>query len=454
MVNLLFNPDSPPSKKTRYGIYEHSIHSLVIISRKRKGMVFTTQNLQDIAANTAKVSADGTINTHYDIDITEPAIGEILVFDGAAWRNQSHPVADGSINTHNDVDYGLAVTGEVLTWDGNKWTNLPSGESGTGITPAQASAIVANTAKVSADGSINTHSDVQVSPLSGDLLAYDGTNWINIPAITGITPGQASAIIANTAKVSADGSINTHSDVQVSPLPGDLLAYDGTNWINIPAITGITVQQSTDITTNNAKVGITPAQASAITANTAKVSADGSINTHNDVQVSPLPGDLLTYNGTNWVNRNPPKTYQTISTTKYYHITTYPIGIVDFAINDLATPFYTTIANQTIFISVAIGYEKSEPGVFVLFVGGNEVGSPANANRVNGIAPYLIASNIRHTCFTYVMTIATPGYYVGEVKLRYDNVVNNSPINFAFNRPKVDTNSSPNSSSIFSIIVL
>jgi hypothetical protein len=538
MSYILFNPDAgPPRKKTRTDLYEHNLFSLIVIARKKKQMVFTSQNLADITTNNAKISADGSVNTHYDINITGPSSGEILMFDGASWVNSPHVIADGSLNTHSDVDFANPLIGDVLTWDGNQWSNAQS--ASTDFTPAQASAIIANTAKVSADGSINTHNDVNVTiPSLGDILAWDGSNWINIPAIVGITPAQASAIIANTAKVSADGSINTHNDVNftnpnpgdliswngsnwvnipdnlpvltTNPQPTDLLQYDGSNWINIPAIvgitpaqasaiiantakvsadlgiqthnnvamdnatpgqvltwdagnfyinkdppTGITPQQSTDILTNNAKIGITPAQASAIIANTAKVSADGSINTHNDVQISsPNSNDLLMFDGASWVNRTPPTTYQTISTAKFLHTDTFPIGTVNFPINDLATPFYTTRANQTIIITVSIGYEKSEPGVFVLFVGGNEVGSPANANRINGIAPYLIASNMRHSCFSHVMTIASPGYYVGEVKLRYDNVISNSSINFAFNRPKTDSANSPNSSSQFSVIVL
>ena len=40
--------------------------------------------------------------------------------------------------------------------------------------------VTANTAKISADGSIDSHSDVDVTttaPISGDILEFDGTNW-------------------------------------------------------------------------------------------------------------------------------------------------------------------------------------------------------------------------------------------------------------------------------------
>lgn len=117
-------------------------------------------------------------------------------------------------------------------------------------------------------------------------------------AKTGITQAQADAIVANTAKNSypsadalklsgiAEGAeVNVQSDWNASS--GDALI------LNKP--TTITTQQAADIVTNNAKVGITTQQASDITANNAKISFDSASSTK-------LAG--IAENATNVTNNN------------------------------------------------------------------------------------------------------------------------------------------------------
>lgn len=285
-------------------------------------MVFTAQNLADLQANNLKVSADGSVNTHNDINInsslepgdtltydgtswtnvppgpvsvhsdvetSSPNIGDLLTWNGSNWANSPpfSAAAAGPINAHSDVETSLPSPGDLLTWNGSNWVNVPPGAY---ITPTQAADIEFNNLKVSADGPINQHSNVNTSaPSPGDLLAWDGFNWINIPASVGITPAQALSIIENSAKISADGPINTHSDVETSlPSPGDLLSWNGSQWVNVPPGTYIT-----------------PAQAAAIEVNSEKVSASGPIETHNNITIAnPGPGDILAWNGTGWTNQN------------------------------------------------------------------------------------------------------------------------------------------------------
>jgi hypothetical protein len=117
-------------------------------------------------------------------------------------------------------------------------------------------------------------------------------------AKTGITQAQADAIVANTAKNSypsadalklsgiAEGAeVNVQSDWNASS--GDAFI------LNKP--TTITTQQAADIVTNNAKVGITTQQASDITANNAKISFDSASSTK-------LAG--IAENATNVTNNN------------------------------------------------------------------------------------------------------------------------------------------------------
>jgi hypothetical protein len=77
--------------------------------------------------------------------------------------------------------------------------------------------VVANSSKVSADGSVTTHNDV-TNAGSGAI----------------ITTAERNNISTNNSKVSADGSINTHSDVDTTttaPSNDDVLTWDGSNWV-------------------------------------------------------------------------------------------------------------------------------------------------------------------------------------------------------------------------------
>jgi hypothetical protein len=320
----------------------------------------STQQAADILSNNGKVSASGSINTHNDVQMIAPMRnGQILTWNGIEWRNEDSSgvtdeqttdillnnlkiSADGSINTHNDVQTSTPASGDLLTWDGINWTNV---QKPTGISPAQVEDILSSNAKISADGSVNIHNDVEsVNPTIGEILTWDGVNWVNMPPPPEITPEQVADILSNNGKVSADGSINTHNDVQTStPVIGQVLTWNGTNWINLPSPEGISTQQTADILSNNGKVsasgsinthsdvqttvpsigqvltwdginwrnipapeGISAQQTADILSNNAKVSASGSVNIHNDVQyVTPAQGDLLTWNGTNWINLPP-----------------------------------------------------------------------------------------------------------------------------------------------------
>jgi hypothetical protein len=182
-MQLLFNPDCEPLCK-RFKDDQYEIDLCTVISRRRPPMVFTQQNYNDIY---------GPVSVHSDVETTNPTVGQ------------------------------------KLTWDGTNWVN----QDCECITPAQAAAIVANTAKISADGPVSSHSDVETTnPTVGQKLTWDGTNWVNQDCEC-ITPAQAAAIVANTAKISADGPVSSHSDVETAnPSIGQVLFWNGTNWVN------------------------------------------------------------------------------------------------------------------------------------------------------------------------------------------------------------------------------
>jgi hypothetical protein len=84
-----------------------------------------------------------------------------------------------------NLAYTASPTNGIVTSDTGMDATLPLGDvTNAGlISPAQTAAITENTAKVSASGSINTHSDMDtetVAPVTNDGLVFNGTNFVPV----------------------------------------------------------------------------------------------------------------------------------------------------------------------------------------------------------------------------------------------------------------------------------
>ena len=132
--------------------------------------------------------------------------------------------------------------------------NVATNTAKTGITTLQANSIAANNAKVSADGSINSHSDVDTStatPNNGEALVWDGSNWVptslasspsglqNSIQLTGdITP---SAFTEPTAALYWNTSSNSHT---VTLTDGNWPVGSVVHFINFNSLGNIQVSMS------------------------------------------------------------------------------------------------------------------------------------------------------------------------------------------------------------------
>jgi hypothetical protein len=195
MSELLFDPTCWSNKRTSSKLYEENICTKIVkSSRRRANNQISHQQTQDILNNNLKISADGTIETHNDIAIMAPQIGDVLTYAGDAWVNMP-------------------------------WSDY------TPITTQQSNNITTNLAKISANGSVNTHSDVQTeNNIIGQIVHWDGTNWVNTTKQY-ITEQQAVDITTANTKISADDTINTNSDVQTeNNITGQVLMFDGSIW--------------------------------------------------------------------------------------------------------------------------------------------------------------------------------------------------------------------------------
>lgn len=125
--------------------------------------------------------------------------GQILTSTGfgVSWKSASFLDSLGSIDNHSDVVISNASSGQVLKFNGTNWIN--GTDSGGAIV-------------------LDGLNDVTItSPSSGNLLRYNGTNWYNW----------------SPTYISSTGSINTHTDVTIlSASSNQLLRFDGTKWYN------------------------------------------------------------------------------------------------------------------------------------------------------------------------------------------------------------------------------
>jgi hypothetical protein len=135
-----------------------------------------------------------TLDMLDDISITSPSNGQFLSWDGTNWVNSSAPGGAGisTINDLNDVTITSAANSQFLKYNGSAWVNeaidlstdttgdyVSSLVAGTGINISNNSGEGA-TPTISLSASLDNVSDVVItSAQNGQLLEFDGTNWVN-----------------------------------------------------------------------------------------------------------------------------------------------------------------------------------------------------------------------------------------------------------------------------------
>jgi hypothetical protein len=269
-------------------------------------------NNSSVALNTAKISADGLLETHSNVDFPSTLQDkDILAYDSVSGQFINQDLADLGLPSSTD---DLVEGSTNLYYTDSRVTNNSS--------------VALNTDKISADGLLDTHSNVDFpSTLQDkDILAYDSGSgqFINqdladlgLPSSTDdLVEGSTnlyytdsrvtnnSSVALNTDKISADGLLDTHSNVDFpSTLQDkDILAYDSGSgqFINqdladlgLPSSTDDLVEGSTNLYYTDSRVTAN----SSVALNTAKISADGLLDTHSNVDFpSTLQDkDILAY---------------------------------------------------------------------------------------------------------------------------------------------------------------
>jgi len=213
-----------------------------------------------------------------------------------------------------------------------------------------------NTLKVSADGSIDTHSDVDVTttpPSPGDLLGFDGLNFVPISVENGFTIfpiwAEENGGLSNNNRQWSFGNGSTGSDNIVIPIDCEIFAFSvaaesasGTCSFDVLVNDSIAFT-STDLANNSFEslsvpVQITAGQRIGYRTNTetgtfsdvricawfrvaTSSAGSASLGDLTDVSItSPVSGQGIVFNGSNFVNLDivEPSELATVATTGNY----------------------------------------------------------------------------------------------------------------------------------------
>jgi hypothetical protein len=170
-----------------------------------------------VVLNTAKVSADGTIDTHGDVSVSglnAPAVDQVLTWNGTTWLPK---------DVEADPDVAAHLADASIHFTEASISHLNIQDTGTN-THAQIDAHIANLSNPHGV----TAAQTGASPLGHTHTAAEITDF---DAAVSVNPDVA----ANTLKVSADGSVTTHFDVDTigpnAPDVGSVLTWSGACWV-------------------------------------------------------------------------------------------------------------------------------------------------------------------------------------------------------------------------------
>ena len=238
------------------------------------------------------------LNTLSGVSISNPTSGQVLTYNGTDWVN-------GTGGGGGDVSSVFGRTGAVVaevgdysafygqlgaanTWTGNQ--TLTSAQSGTTALASPSFTFQGWSGSAAVDYSIFTDSsgDLEIDYGSTKIITSSSTGVINA---AGFTIGGNSVVTSFNGRYGAvtpatgDYTLSQIGTVSLtSPANGQVLEYNGTDWVNASIVSGV-----------SSVFGRTGAVVAA--AGDYTLSQIGTV-----VLTSPTNGQVLTYNGTDWVN--------------------------------------------------------------------------------------------------------------------------------------------------------
>ena len=291
-------------------------------------------NMVDSAAVAESVIADAITAT----EIATDAVGSDEIAVDAVTTSE---IADGTI-TAADLSDMSATSGQILSWDGTNWvaSDASSGDMTTTVydtdadnmvdSAAVAESVIADaiTTTEIADGTITAADLSDMSATSGQVLSWDGTNWVASDASSGDmtttvydtdadnmvdSAAVAESVIADAITATeiatdavgsdeiADGTITAADLSDMSATSGQVLSWDGTNWVASDAASGDMTTTVYDTDADNMVDSAAVAESVIADAITTTEIADGTITAADLSDMSATSGQVLSWDGTNWV---------------------------------------------------------------------------------------------------------------------------------------------------------
>lgn len=165
-------------------------------------------------------------------------ITDLAIADGGTGASSASGARNNlGIGTLGTQDaFNVDITGGSIT---GVYINLPTGTivGGSGITVARSGiSFVISTASGDVSPALSGLTDVTItSVVSGNILVYNGNKWVNNTILAGsgisVSRSGVSFIIATSGTASV--ALSGLTDVTISsPVSGNILAYNGNKWVN------------------------------------------------------------------------------------------------------------------------------------------------------------------------------------------------------------------------------
>jgi|GEM_PF-5922825 len=242
-------PDPTTVSGQIYAVESNS--GVIFINRQKAGLYISNGTTWDYLSSftASQVPYDNSTSALIATDV-KSAIDELEnEIDGAASAVHTHIEADiTDLDKYTQAEVDSIETGLQSQIDTNDTElagiatdqatqNTAISNNATGVSTNAGDIAQEVTDRTSADTALQTNIDTEeAARIAADsaIQTQVTSNNADIASIQTDQTAQDTAIALNTAKVSADGSIDTHSDVDtstVAPVIGQNLTWDGANWV-------------------------------------------------------------------------------------------------------------------------------------------------------------------------------------------------------------------------------
>jgi len=170
--------------------------------------------------------------------------GQVLVSDGtdASWGTLAGDVSGQfDATTVTDLTISSEADGDLLQFDGSNWVRVAKGTDGQVLVSDGTDASWGTLAgDCSGQFDATQVTDLTISSQAdGDLLQFDGSNWIRVAKGTDgqvlVSDGTDASWGTLAGDCSGQFDATTVTDLTIaSQADGDLLQFDGSNWIRVP----------------------------------------------------------------------------------------------------------------------------------------------------------------------------------------------------------------------------